>query len=84
MEQILVREAVTAKEIVAEKIYAELATRPRSIVQLSRDLDLAPWQIFRAVHELNQLGRAAYLPSRGHWIVTDLSMGPSNLSRVSL
>jgi DNA-binding IclR family transcriptional regulator len=54
-----------------EKIYAELATRPQSIVQLSRDLDLAPWQIFRAVHELNQLGRVAYLPSRGHWIVTN-------------
>jgi hypothetical protein len=57
--------------ITAEKIYAELATQPRSIVQLSRDLDLAPWQIFRAVHELNQLGKAAYLPSQGYWIVTD-------------
>jgi hypothetical protein len=66
----LVRKAFTAREIVAEKIYAELATRPRSIVQLSRDLDFAPWQIFRAVHDLDQLGRAAYLPSRGHWNVT--------------
>ena len=71
MTLILVRKAVTAKEIVAEKIYAELATRPRSIVQLSRDLDFAPWQIFRAVDELNQSGSVAYLPSRGHWIVTD-------------
>jgi DNA-binding IclR family transcriptional regulator len=57
--------------LVAEKVYAELAARPRSVVQLSRDLDLAPWQIFRAVHELNQLGKAAYLPSRGYWMVTD-------------
>ncbi|HEY5140159.1 MAG TPA: hypothetical protein VIJ25_12710 [Methylococcales bacterium] len=62
MTLILVRKAVTAKEIVAEKIYAELATRPRSIVQLSRDLDFAPWQIFRAVDELNQSGSVAYLP----------------------
>ncbi len=60
----------TARELIAEKIYEEIAVRPRSIVQLSRDLDLAPWQIFRAVHELNQVGRAAYLPARGHWIVT--------------
>lgn len=71
MTQTLVRKAASTKEIIAEKIYAELSVRPRSIVQLSRDLDLAPWQIFRAVHELNQVGRAAYLPSRGHWIVTD-------------
>ena len=71
MTQTLVRQTLTARETVAEKIYAELATRPRSILQLSRDLDLAPWQIFRAVHELNQVGRVAYLPSRGHWIVSD-------------
>jgi hypothetical protein len=70
MTQTLVRKTASAKEVVAEKIYAELSVRPRSIVQLSRDLDLAPWQIFRAVHELNQVGKAAYLPSRGHWIVT--------------
>jgi DNA-binding IclR family transcriptional regulator len=56
---------------VAEKVYAELAARPRSVMQLSRDLDLAPWQIFRAVHELNQLGQVAYLPSQGYWMVTD-------------
>jgi hypothetical protein len=71
MTQTVVREALTAKALIAEKIHDELSNRPRSIVQLSRDLDLAPWQIFRAVHELNQVGRAAYLPSRGHWIVTD-------------
>lgn len=51
-----------------EKIYSEITTRPRSIVQLSQDLTLAPWQIFRAVHELNQAGKIAYLPARGYWI----------------
>lgn len=60
-----------ARELIIEKIYSELTTRPRSILQLSRDLNHAPWQIFRAVHELNQVGRIAYLPTRGHWIVID-------------
>jgi hypothetical protein len=70
MTQTLTKKPATARELIAEKIYEEIAVRPRSIVQLSRDLDLAPWQIFRAVHELNQVGKAAYLPARGHWIVT--------------
>ncbi len=73
MAQKLIEKQVTDKEMIEEKIYLELTTRPRSIVQLSQDLPLAPWKIFRAVHELDKVGRAAYLPARGHWVVTDLS-----------
>lgn len=73
MKQKLIGREVTDKEMITEEIYLELITRPRSIVQLSQDLSLAPWKIFRAVHELDKVGRAAYLPARGHWVITDLS-----------
>jgi hypothetical protein len=73
MKQKLIGLEVTDKEMIEEKIYSELTTRPRSIVQLSQDLPLAPWKIFRAVHELDKVGRATYLPARGHWVVTNLS-----------
>jgi hypothetical protein len=73
MGQKITERPVSERESVAEKIYRELTVRPRSIVQLSQDLTLAPWKIFRAVHELNKVGRAAYLPARGHWTVKDLS-----------
>jgi hypothetical protein len=73
MAQKLIEQPASEQESIAEKIYGELTTRPRSIVQLSQDLALAPWKIFRAVHELDKVGRAAYLPARGHWTVKDLS-----------
>lgn len=73
MTQKLIGQPVSEGESIAETIYGELTVRPRSIVQLSQDLALAPWKIFRAVHELDKVGRAAYLPARGHWTVKDLS-----------
>ena len=73
MTQKLIEQTVSEGESIAEKIYGELTARPRSIVQLSRDLALAPWKIFRAVHALDKVGRASYLPARGHWTVKDLS-----------
>jgi DNA-binding IclR family transcriptional regulator len=70
----LAERLVSTEDFIAEKIYDELTARPRSIVQLSQDLPLAPWKIFRAVHELDKVGRASYSPARGHWTITD----PSN------
>jgi hypothetical protein len=74
MAQKITERSVVERESATEKVYKELTVRPRSIVQLSQDLTLAPWKIFRAVHELNKVGRAAYLPARGHWAIKDLSM----------
>jgi hypothetical protein len=71
MAQYLIKAHTTTKELITEKIYVELTTRPRSIMQLSRDLTLAPWKIFGAIHELEQVGRASYSAACGHWIITD-------------
>jgi hypothetical protein len=74
MKRNLAERSVSTEDFIAETIYDELTTRPRSIVQLSQDLTLAPWKIFRAVHKLDKVGRAAYSPARGHWAIAD----PSN------
>lgn len=70
MKRNSIEQSAPTKDSIAETIYDELTTRPRSIVQLSQDLTLAPWKIFRAVHELDKVGRASYSPARGHWTVT--------------
>lgn len=73
MKRKLAERSISTEDFITETIYDELTTRPRSIVQLSQDLTLAPWKIFRAVHKLDKVGRAAYSPARGHWTVTDPS-----------
>lgn len=51
----------------------EQTVRPRSTVQLSQALTRVPWKVFRAVHALDKVDRAAYLPVREHWTIKDLS-----------
>ncbi len=74
MKRNSIERPVSTEDSIAKTIYDELTTRPRSIVQLSQDLPLAPWKIFRAVHELDKVGRASYSRARGHWTIKD----PSN------